>query len=59
MFPKGSELSFARPKAAQDLPLAIEVLSSPRTVAEKTDLVQRMDILPCGLSYSVSAGTLP
>ncbi len=41
----------SRPKwegAAQDLPLAIEILSSPRTVAEKTDLMQRMDILPSG-----------
>lgn len=40
------ELSFGRQRVAADLPLAVEVLSSSKSPAEKADLLERMGILP-------------
>jgi hypothetical protein len=46
MFKSGSELSFGQQRAARDLPVAVEILSSNRTAAEKGDLLERMGIFP-------------
>ncbi len=46
MYSKGGEISFGQRKAAEDLPLAVEILSSNRTATEKADLLERMVIVP-------------
>lgn len=46
MFTTGGELSFGKAKAAKDLGLMVDVLSSQRKASEKIDLLERMSILP-------------
>ncbi len=46
LFSTGAEISFGERKVAEDLPLAVQILSSNRTGAEKADLLERMAVLP-------------
>ena len=45
MFSTGSEISFGQRRAVRDLPVAVEILSSKRSDAEKADLLDRIGIL--------------
>ena len=44
MFESGSEISFGQERAARELPVAVEILSSKRSDAEKADLLERIGI---------------
>lgn len=48
LFSRGGEISFGQNKAAKDLGLMVEILTSERTAEEKKDLLQRMAIMPSG-----------
>jgi hypothetical protein len=48
LFSRAGEISFGQHKAAKDLGLMVEILTSERTAEEKKDLLQRMAIMPSG-----------
>jgi hypothetical protein len=51
MFESGSEISFGQQRAARELPVVAEILSSNRTAAEKGDLLERIGIWEPGPTW--------